>query len=302
MSTTPSPFLLKYVARLEEALTEIPKAIERKIDDESFGTLTSIQKPLPAYLKGVVKLSSVAWESIRHLCGSPMRGVVRPEFSTSVPPLARTLLDTLFNTVYLFDNTGPNMRWYFAAGWRNLQARRDRLRSKHGSDPIYMDWLNEMDTVVDELKQDAQITPAEETAPESIDYWPIPGRMINKKNKRTDGSSFRPTAPARQSYLQLLYREHYGFLSSASHLSHEGLVRRAGFLFGEPTADQLALATTHAVMPALTFFVAILSEIALELGYEYEQKRLRRAWNEIKVWPDAAELLKERYDQLLPPA
>ena len=50
---------------------------------------------------------------------------------------------------------------------------------------------------------------------------------------------------------------------------------------------------------ATMLFLALLSEIAVELGLSHEITRLKNLWTHIARWPEARELVECRYARLL---
>ncbi len=274
---------------LRTPLQEIPEAIFNRLSREKKGELKAIYQGLDIILPIMVKVSANTWQSIRFLCADTSDGSGRvPELSISVPPLARTILDSLFTTVYLFDNPTENARSYYASGWREAAAYHQRLVLRHGNDLKWKGWLaTHKDVYVDGWERDAGITPAEKTHPKTIKWWPNPGKMI--RLVRDSG---------RGQFLRFLDEWYYSYLSGDSHLSLPGLARRGGHLSGYDASahsqDVLRNYRSSVAADALALFVAFLSEVAAELALDYERDRLKQLWGHLLISEQYKELYAER--------
>ncbi len=97
-------------ALLRERLDNLYQAVHNKLEREWPVSLDPTGA-LPVLLRGFVLLSANTFKSVRYLCADhPPDANRRPEYALSVPPLARTLMDTLFNIVFLFENPCENIR------------------------------------------------------------------------------------------------------------------------------------------------------------------------------------------------
>src|SRR5664279_921229 len=91
-------------APLSTPLAEIPVALVNRIERERANELSSIHIGLVTALKLTIRVSQLTWDSIRFLCAtSGESSGRRPEFALAVPPLAGTILDSLFTVIFVFD-------------------------------------------------------------------------------------------------------------------------------------------------------------------------------------------------------
>ena len=280
-------------AAIRTTLSEVPTAIANRIDREKRAEVTALHPGLPAILRLTVRVAEVTWNSIVFLCGDADLAARRDEFSISVPPLARTILNSLFSIVFLFDQPTQNTRHYFASGWRELEALQGRLTARYGSDPGWSDWLKAHGQQVAGFEADAAITTAEKAAPAGIKWWPNPGKMP---------AAIKDTE--RRAFLEHMNDWYYRNLSGDSHLSFPGLLRRGGHLSDMGDANQrvktLWRYRSQVVLTGLTVFMAFLSEVVGQLQLEHEGQRLSAAWGHLGKWPEADDLHRIRYKKWLP--
>ena len=269
-------------------------ALVNRLERERGRELRNMHDGLATLLKLTIRVSHVTWDSIRFLCttsgDSPGR---RQEFATAVPPLSRTILDSLFTVIFIFDDPVRNAAQYFKSGWRESHEDHLRLCHRHGTDPEWRHWLPRHARKVRGLGKDAGITATEKRNPRIVDRWPNPGRMASQtKDAR------------RRAFLQFLSDWFYKQLSRDAHLSYQGLVHRASHLSDPARSDigreRLQLYKWEVILTSICMYTALLSEIAGQFGFDYEGRRLHDAWKVLGKWPDAADLYKERYQAWLP--
>lgn len=283
---------------IKRPLDEIAIAIGNRLDRERYRELSGYHSALPSTVKLIIRVTALTWDSVRFLCAQhPIIHSRRQEFAISVPPLARTILDALLTTIFVFDRPSENVRWYVASGWRELSEQHALLVEKHGANPEWTEWLNRHAAIVAGWESDANLSPAEKANPKLVKYWPNPGKMVGRQ------PDFAIKDPVRLAFGRYLNDWFYKHLSGDSHLSLSGLANRGGLLAdgGDPgeRARVLTLYHSHAVFTTMSLYVAFLSELAGQFKLELESSRLTAVWKHIRRWPEAAELCKERYDDWL---
>jgi hypothetical protein len=247
---------------------------------------------LPVMLRALVLVSANTFRTIRFVCAErPPNPDRRPEFVVSVPPLTRTLVDTLFTIVFLYNSPEDNLRWYWRSAWREFSEELGRARRDHGTDPTWQVWITNLEAIVNQARGwwDIGVRPDDATGP----YWPHPGRMVRD----------RSLSDAHRDYLQYLTDWYYRSLSQESHLSGPGLIIRSFVLFEQPEnpmrESNLAKLRSGNFFTALVVLIAILSEIEaeLELGLA---SRLAFLWGMMIPYSEPAkELYDYRYRRLL---
>ena len=244
-------------------------------------------------LRGTVAVTENTYHTIRILCADPHpHPSVRPEFVVSVPPLARTVLDSLFTVVFLFEDLPVRIKWYLKSGWRELYKEHQRYQQTYGTDPTWLDWLAKQSAFVDQMKIDWRITAKEEADPSKLPWWPNPGQMIGDKN----------TSQTRKDYLIYLNDWFYKELSSDSHLSWPGLARRSMHFLNKDRDQRdrdLEKFRSDCLTVTIALLLAVLSEIQIELGYDLSE-RLKYIWGILKPgFLMVRELYEYRYQGLL---
>lgn len=238
-----------------------------------------------------VKVSENTLDTIRFLMANkPANPARKPEYILSVSPLARTILDTLFTVVFMFEDLPERSKWYVKAGWRELYEENQRFQKRYGADKNKEDWLGEHTRLLEVWKKLAGISPSEEANPnKNILRWLNPGRMVDYKNGP------RP----RRDYLLYLNVEFYKPLSQDSHLSFLGLPRRSMALFSKGPQgnwdEELLIVRTECLLNSAMFLLSILTEIEVEMQYGMQEK-LKCVWTFLcDLWPDAKELYDRFY-------
>ena len=256
--------------QLEEVLIAVGNKLEREWPQKWHA-----YSEAAVMLRGTVAVTENTYHTVRILCADPHpHPSVRPEFVVSVPPLARTILDSLFTVVFLFEDLPERIKWYLKSGWRELYEEHQRYQQTYGTDPTWKDWLAKQSWFVDQMKVDWGITPDEQTSRSKIPWWPNPGQMTRDPQ----------TSQARTDYLRYLNDWFYRELSSDSHLSWPGLARRSMHFLnkGREQRDRdLDKFRSDCLAVTIALVLAILSEIQVELEYDLAQ-RLKYIWGVLK--------------------
>ncbi|HKE85610.1 MAG TPA: hypothetical protein VKB50_17735 [Vicinamibacterales bacterium] len=246
-------------------------------------------------MRGTVLLTENTFNSIRFLAAdTPQNPSRKLEFGISVLPLARTILDSVFTVAFLFEDLPTRWSWFLKSGWREQRNELERYRTEYGTDSDWTDWLQQNQELLDWLKTEAPITPAEEAdATKLIRWWPNPGKMANQV-----------TDTRLQADLRYLNDWFYREMSAASHLSWTGFAKQAGHLLKVPDAerdDTLKKYRSDGFFTAITLVLALLSEIQIACRFEDGlDARLKYLWGIVAAyWGDADALYKRRYAELL---
>jgi hypothetical protein len=88
----------------------------------------------------------------------------------SAPPLARTILDSLFTVVFLFEDLPTRIKWYLKSGWRELFEEHQRCRKTYDADPAWSTWLAKQSAILDQMKVDWGISSDEQANPSKIPW------------------------------------------------------------------------------------------------------------------------------------
>jgi hypothetical protein len=213
-------------------------------------------------------------------------------YSIAIPPLTRTILDSLFTVVFVFHDLPTMSAWYHKSGWRDLQKECLRFEDQQGTDPGQARWLGELKSYVDKIETLANINAEERSNPSKINWWPNPGKMKKHKGLST----------ARRDYLCYLNDWYYGEQSAMSHLSLPGALKRTGFFFMDDDQNRESVLEnfrSYWVLTTIIVVLALLSEIDAELEFGLAEE-LKYVWCIVNAhWEVAKELYEFRYAQLL---
>lgn len=285
------------VATIARPLEEIPVAIYNRIQRE---LRSSLGEPLFLFLELMIRVSGDTWSAVRFLGSNKLDHGRQVEFIYAIPPLTRTVLDSLLTVIFMFDDPKVNVRRYYAGAWRDRYEKHKELVSQHASEPAWEKRLAVEEADIAQIFKLAGITQAEQDAVDQklpnqlVKYWPNPGRF---------GRASPVGDKKREDFLRYVNDWFYGALSQDSHLSFTGLERRGG-IYAEP-ASGFDLQRHHDnsrsafMADFLAIYAALLSEVSCQLGFEHEKRRLRD-----DVWPsvdglDPAGLYKARYEDWL---
>lgn len=273
--------------RIASHLDEAINVLEGGFADRWPQRFAAVEAARP-YLRLTVLVSRNTYYSsillLQEKPASPLRAL-------SVPPLARTILDSLFTVVFIFEDPATRWEWFARSAWREEHEAFRRLSAKHGSDPAFAVWLSDLANLNGFLKLRAGVTSEEEADPKKkIRFFPNPGGMA------------REAKGARRDFLLYLNDWFYRELSAASHLSLAGMAKRAGALLGPDDAKREAILDKHRsdyAFTTITLLLALLTELEIEFRYGCE-KSLRQAWSTLcPYWPEADNLFDQRHRDLL---
>jgi hypothetical protein len=277
-------------------MEELPGAIYQRIQRERRAQLG---EPLFVFLELLVRVSGDTWNTIRFLCRDQLEHGRRLEFVYAIPPLTRTLLESLLTVIYIFDNPGTNIRRYYAGGWLDQHREHKRYVAEYGGKAGW----EHLDSVAREIEKTAKLAnitdderlDAELDKPKLIKWWPNPGQF---------GGNAPTTDQRRTDFLLFLKAWFYGRLSGDSHLNFPGLLTR-GWFYAEQDDGARDPAVIHherrsiMAFEALSIQVALLTEISCQLALDYERNRLRGIWNKLLFLDDSRQFYEKRYKEWL---
>lgn len=223
-----------------------------------------------ALIHQLLRVAENTYHTVRYFAADePPNPSRKPQFALCISPLARTVLDSLFTTVFLFGDLPERTAWYYRAGWRELYEENVRLNGAYGADPDWTNWLKQHTAFVNKVRVDWGVTAAEEANPKLVPRWPIPPQMALQSSLDAD----------RKAYLEYLTDWFYRALSQDAHLSWPGLARTGAALMPrqEVSDEQWRKMKSDAVMTLVTLLLALVSELELELRYDLKE-RIKYVW------------------------
>lgn len=277
-------------------MSSLIKSTVNKLDREWPGRLSHAPHAR-TILQQSVSVVFDTYNTILFICADDREHVPRKlEFSLATTPLARTILDCLFNVIYLLDDPPSRADDYYKAGWREFAEEYMRFSRAYESDPAWTEWLAQHRTFIEKGIATGIVTELEAKATLSGDApnrpkrWPTPSRM------RDD----RALSDERKTFLEYLEDWFYREMSQDSHLSLPGLIRRSSSL--PRTVDRrsvLEKQRSDGVFTTVTLVLALISEIVAEFDFELRDRTLYLWHVVVPFWGDAKELYTRRYAALL---
>jgi hypothetical protein len=231
---------------------------------------------------GSVNLSATTYQLIKFVCKDidqnrdPWQ---KREFITAVPVLTRSILDSLFTLVFLFDDVPSKADLYVKGGWREMCEATHRAERNHRSRPKWTKYLRERAKNMEAMRKMASLPlPGPETS--KLHYWPTPNQMIG----------WPELSDERRNYLTGLNDWYYRELSSTAHLSLQGLILRVRPLLlrdSEEPETSLRKLKANCFPLTICLLLSILSEVQIDAEFAFAD-RLKYVWR----------VLREYYDQI----
>lgn len=283
---------------ITQPLDSLLAALENKIEREWPVQLASVRGARELFLL-TLRTAGATYRSVRWLCADkPPDPDRRLEYSISVPPLNRTILDSLFTVIFVLEDLPSRCEWFFKADWRETRLELRRHAAEYGHVPEWQEWLARLSAYSDVGITIVGVSPAEVAEPSSIPRWPNPGGMVNYAV-----SSKSPLPPTR-AFLKYLNGWFYADLSQQSHLGGSGLMKRAGALINDyrkspETEGNLRRYKNSQVGQTVALVLALASEMEAHFNFGLRE-RLQYVWGVVTPYIVVTkELYERRYASLL---
>lgn len=188
----PDPKLGLNFAVIRDDLDSLLASTANKIHREPPAALSNVAGARE-FLLTTVKMVDNTYRTIRFICAdTPKDPDRKSSYAISVPPLNRTILDSLFTVVFMLENLASRCHWYQKAGWRALSEELNRYKREYGYLPEWQTWLDALAKLVRDGISIYGITPQEVANPGSIDLWPNPGKMPHYGVPERDELALKP--------------------------------------------------------------------------------------------------------------
>lgn len=282
---------------ITEPLDSLVAALGNKIEREWPNTFSHIPGARELFLLSL-KTADVTSRSIRYLCAEKPPDTNRIlEYCLSVPPLNRTILDSLFTVIFVLEDLPQRCEWYHRAAWRELRLELDRYRAEYGHLAEWTAWIDRLSAACDQGVSIFGISPEEIAQPSKMVRWPNAGAMPSYKLGATS------LVPPSRAFMKYLDDWFYKDLSQQAHLGGTGLMKRASALLYERSDPERERALTRNkyvwVGQTIGLMLALVSE--LEAHFHFGMRaRLTYVWGlAVPVIVVVKELYDKRYRELL---
>jgi hypothetical protein len=275
--------------------------IREPLERLTVATILNLKRALPPEITRVpgaavvllllAKVAATTFDTIRYFCAErPEDPARRISFASSAPPLLRSLLDGIYTVVFIGEDVGERIQWYYRAGWREMREEYERHRVRYGGRADWDDWLRRNAEFLDATRVDWGVTADGAENLRAIQRWPTPPQMIRSGLVGAQSQAFFE-------YMEdWFYRE----FSQEDHLSLPGLIRRASTFLRAPdeqaTENEWKKKRSDWFAYAVVLLLAFLAEIILLCGFDLKG-RCAYLWGILREYsPMAAELFQERYE------
>lgn len=222
----------------------------------------------------------------------------RPVYSIVALPLIRTMIDCLYNITMILQNPRKNGPWFRKSGYKRVLNELDEDRARYGGDPRWDEWIDRNRNGADfDLRRDGFSVP--EVLAEL--NWPTLGRYLSRQ---PHGIS----TPHQQFLRSFTYGEWREY-SAISHGGFEGLLRVGMYyipdsmmLEDRPKMDEIHSIILSIHIPrAATLLLCIVTELQAAFRFKGARidERVCEMWKVLIVAPEAEELHREHYHQLM---
>jgi hypothetical protein len=283
---------------VEQPLDTLVDATANKLEREWPRALARIASARELFVLNV-RVAEITYRTIRWICADkPPNPFRRVEYAISIPPLNRTILESIFTTLFVLEDIPSRSKWYLKAGWREERLELDRYLREYADLEEWKVWLERFSKHVEMGIHHIGISQNEVSDPELIPRWPNPGSMVRYGIKRGH------RVPPNRMFLHYLNDWFYRDLSGQSHLDGLGLMKRAGFLLSDHRRDEATVTMLQQfkhdqVGMAITLVLALVSEIEAQFGFGLAD-RAKYLWKIIvDSMPIAQEIHEKRYSRLL---
>ena len=276
---------------LENLLT----ALENKLEREA----AQLDPMALGYLLPAARIIRNTWKTISYFCAdAPEDAARKREFALSAAPLNRSILDIIFNTVFLLEDPDSRLQWFAKAGWREQKVEYERLKADFGHLPDWSDWL---ERVYGQLLpigvKVLQLTKAETENAYLIPRWPNPGGLIGY------GIGKGVDPPQTRKLLRRLDEIFYADLSQQAHASFLGLMKRGSYFAPQVSSDQRSAVLEglrqEQVFTSLTLLFLYMSVLDEYFNLALDP-RIRYLWTVVAETEDRTKLVYQiRYEQPL---
>jgi hypothetical protein len=291
---------------VKERLLNLFEATANKIDREWPAKYRTVDSSRTLFFQ-LIKTSKNTYDSIVFLISdTPKDPLRKPIYSLSLPPLTRTLFETLVSLLFILEDVPKYITLFMKTGYVERVIDLEHCQKYYSSSPEWQNYINMQTNQIAHEEKELALTPQEIAKPKKeIGRWPTPGHILQRMRKDHPSSSAIPFIEYVNSWL---YRE----LSGLTHLSSHGLIQKGMFfsrdiaehLFGdradEVIDNHVQIYRMKQIYISITLMLAIVTEIELHFKYGLDE-RASYLWAFFSEYSGIVkEVYEMRYKDLLP--
>jgi hypothetical protein len=280
-------------------------------------TANKLEREWPARYRGIdsartiffmlIRISTNTYNTIKYIIADIPRDPLRkPVYAFSIPPLSRTLFETLVTILFLLEDLPKHINLFMKTGYVQRRLDLEHSQKYYGTSAEWQRYINAQTTQIASEEKEFNLTAQEIAKPKKeIGLWPTPGQILRRLQKDHPQSTSIPFIEYVNSWL---YRE----LSGLTHISSHGLIMNgmyfstdiAKHLYGDRWEEtinyHLEYNRTKQIYIAIALMLSIVTEIELHFKYDLD-KRAKYLWT---YFGEHSGIVKEiydtRYSSLLP--
>ena len=279
-------------AVINDSFDKLLRATENKVEREWPITLGGIGAHALPFL---FALKTARWTYVATcylLADKPEDTHRHLEFAIAAPPLNRTVLDLVFNVVFIFDDFHEHLCWYLESGLNEAEKVIARFRNTYAGNPAWDPWLAEFATSNAPFADTRDRVCSAKQPPKRP--FPHPGGILKQKFKSPDALKF----------LNYLNDWFYRDLSSSSHGHWRGLGSRTAQVLRMEAKDDAQLKhaqkyKSDCLVEQVALTLCLVSEIIAAAQYD-NKPQANYIWGVLAAYSLMAKELHEmRYQKLL---
>jgi hypothetical protein len=280
--------------------------IQKPLEDSCYDTAWKVEHQWPkalvehwparVYLSILCRAARTTFRTVAYVAADVRQGQSdwRWDYLLAVPLMNRTLLDSIFNCVFLLEDIPARSKWFHESGWKESMLELKREEAAYGSDPAFKSFLA---SKKERLSQNAKRLHLDTAAAMARkEWWPNPGKIPHYGFKKGE------VLPDHRQFLLYLNDWFYGPISSQSHHGFYGLQQTGMYYLAEefPKGERQDIERTwpsfraEQVVRSSVLTLALLSELEkhFDLGLATD---FRQLWQKLLGAPEAKEVYEKRY-------
>jgi hypothetical protein len=263
-----------------------------------------------AVLSSMVKINVNTYGTVMFICSDVSKDpALKPEFTYSIPPLVRTIYESLVSIIFILEDVPSNIKFFLKTGYVERQIELNHCQKYYGMLPEWKNYIDAQRAQIIKEEIEFQLSAAEIANPKkTIGRWPTPGGVLAKLRKQYSSSSA-------VSFIEYMNSWLYSDLSGLTHLNSPGFIQRSmPFLHpdvkkivAEATSDETEKTKEKHwreyrmkhLLIAIGLMLALMSELQVHFQYGFKD-RIKLLWGIFNELDDRVkEIHNRRYASLL---
>jgi hypothetical protein len=127
--------VLPYWTKVRGPLFEILATIQNRVDRDLRSELEGRAKGTCTWLLTHVRVAQQTQELVEEITGLVKAKTLKLQVSVNLPPLVRTIFDSVCSIMFVFENPIERLPWFWKSTWREIVEDVNELTADYGGDP-----------------------------------------------------------------------------------------------------------------------------------------------------------------------